>query len=377
MINLQPVTDRLGVIILALHELAAAHIAHALRFRGNVHNVVAGAAVLAHTPAAHPSNDLLVRDLDGHHCIVDDADDDLIRHQLACVHILLGLQTCGRAVFHGGTQNVACGDRGDLQLLLQNLCLSTLTGTRSAQKDQFHVAPQLFQEALILTHQHLGLQRLYGLQRNAHHDDDGRTADGQGGVPHDLADQQGQDRHDAQIDSAEQGDLVQDLLNEVGGRLAGTEAGNEAAILLQVVGDLHGVELNGGIPTDGPLFVDKHGAQPETTEPSAEPTQSSSETAVTTSAPKTSGAELVTYESSITSETSASASVSESSSSVSYNVLSNNTTTVSRNAGVGLTTTQRTGAPLTGSKGINIAFVGLAVTGLAAIASKIKRKKNK
>ena len=43
----------------------------------------------------------------------------------------------------------------------------------------------------------------------------------------------------------------------------------------------------------------------------------------------------------------------------------------------GLTTTQRTGAPLTGSKGINIAFVGLAVTGLAAIASKIKRKKNK
>ena len=131
------------------------------------------------------------------------------------------------------------------------------------------------------------------------------------------------------------------------------------------------------MPTDGPLFVDKHGAQPETTEPSAEPTQSSSETAVTTSAPKTSGAELVTYESSITSETSASASVSESSSSVSYNALSNNTTTVSRNVGVGLTTTQRTGAPLTGSKGINIAFVGLAVTGLAAIASKIKRKKNK
>ena len=132
-----------------------------------------------------------------------------------------------------------------------------------------------------------------------------------------------------------------------------------------------------GMPTDGPLFVDKHGAQPETTEPSAEPTLSSSETAVTTSAPKTSGAELVTYESSITSETSASASVSESSSSVSYNALSNNTMTVSRNAGVGLTTTQRTGAPLTGSKGINIAFVGLAVTGLAAIASKIKRKKNK
>ena len=32
----------------------------------------------------------------------------------------------------------------------------------------------------------------------------------------DLADQQGQDGHDAQIDSAEQGDLVEDLLDEVG-----------------------------------------------------------------------------------------------------------------------------------------------------------------
>ena len=31
------------------------------------------------------------------------------------------------------------------------------------------------------------------------------------------------------------------------GGLAGTEAGNEAAVLLQVVGDLHGVELDGGI----------------------------------------------------------------------------------------------------------------------------------
>ena len=63
----------------------------------------------------------------------------------------------------------------------------------------------------------------------------------------DLADDQGQNGHDAQIHGAEQRDLVEDLLNEVSGGLAGTEAGNEAAVLLQVVGDLHGVELDGGV----------------------------------------------------------------------------------------------------------------------------------
>lgn len=134
-----------------------------------------------------------------------------------------------------------------------------------------------------------------------------------------------------------------------------------------------------GMRTDGPVFVDKHGTQPDTTEPSAQPTEPSSETVVTTTAPKTSGAELVTHESTVvTSETSTTTSASESSTSVSYTNLYNITTTVNRNAGFGLTTTQRTStAPLTGVKGITVAFAGLAVTGLAAIASQIKRKKNK
>ena len=87
----------------------------------------------------------------------------------------------------------------------------------------------LFQEALVLTHQHLGFQCLHRLQRNTHHDDDGGTADGQGRYVHDSADQQGQDRHNAQVDGAEQRDLVEDLLDEVRGRLARAEAGDEAA----------------------------------------------------------------------------------------------------------------------------------------------------
>ena len=43
------------------------------------------------------------------------------------------------------------------------------------------------------------------------------------------------------------GDFVEHLGNEVSGRLAGTEAGDEAAVLLEVVGYLDGVELDGGV----------------------------------------------------------------------------------------------------------------------------------
>ena len=57
----------------------------------------------------------------------------------------------------------------------------------------------------------------------------------------------GSDGHDAQVDGAEQRDLVEHLVDEVRGGLARTEAGDEAAVLLQVVGYLNGVELDGGI----------------------------------------------------------------------------------------------------------------------------------
>ena len=99
-----------------------------------------------------------------------------------------------------------------------------------------------------MPHQHLSLQSLHGLQRDADDDDDGGTADGQ--ILHigqqDTCDH-GQQSYDTQIDRAEDNDLADDLLDEVRGRLAGTEAGDEAAVLLHVVGDLHGVILDGRV----------------------------------------------------------------------------------------------------------------------------------
>ena len=128
--------------------------------------MVAGAAALADTAAAHPLDDLLIRDLDGHHgvesdtCLLqrlglgdgaghpvqnvaigavrllqtlaDDADDDLIGHQLACVHVLLGLQAGGSSVLHSCTQDITGRDGGNTQRLLDNVRLCALAGTRSA-----------------------------------------------------------------------------------------------------------------------------------------------------------------------------------------------------------------------------------------------------
>ena len=128
--------------------------------------MIAGAAALADTPATHAGDDLLIGDLDGDHSVesdtrllqrlslgdgaghpiqnvavgavgllqtlVDDADDDLIGHQLASIHVLLGLQPGGRAVLHSRPQDVARRDGGDIQLFLDDVCLGALAGTGSA-----------------------------------------------------------------------------------------------------------------------------------------------------------------------------------------------------------------------------------------------------
>ena len=99
-----------------------------------------------------------------------------------------------------------------------------------------------------MAHQHLSLQSLHSLQSHAHHDDDGGAADGQVlGTRQHVAADNGQEGNDCQIQGAEHQDLVDDLVDEVSGGLAGTEAGDKSAVLLQVVGNLHRIVLDGGV----------------------------------------------------------------------------------------------------------------------------------
>ena len=106
------------------------------------------------------------------------------------------------------------------------------------------------QEALVVAHEHLRLECADGLKCNTDNDDDGRAAQGDAGELLRLrarADDQRRDRDDAQVDRAEERDLVEHLLDEFARRLACTEARDEPTVLLQVVGDLDRVELDRGV----------------------------------------------------------------------------------------------------------------------------------
>ena len=84
----------------------------------------------------------------------------------------------------------------------------------------------------------MSFQSLDSLQGNAHNDDNRGTADGQvTDTFHQVACYDGQQSDDTQINGTKDNDLVDNLLNKFCGGLAGTEAGNETAVLLQVVGE--------------------------------------------------------------------------------------------------------------------------------------------
>lgn len=65
--------------------------------------------------------------------------------------------------------------------------------------------------------------------------------------PASTRDDQRRDRDDAQVDRAEERDLVEHLLDKFARRLACTEARDESAVLLQIVRDLDRVELDRGV----------------------------------------------------------------------------------------------------------------------------------
>ena len=166
MIDLKAVLDRLRFIIVTLNQLAAAAVAHAGHLGRHSHQMVAGSAVLADAAAAHALHDRLIGDLNGDYVVkpdpgllqrlslsdgaghavqdiavlavilvqpvMDDADDDLIGDQLAGLHVGFRLLAGGGAVFHGGPEDVASGDCGDIQHFAQALSLCALAGAGGA-----------------------------------------------------------------------------------------------------------------------------------------------------------------------------------------------------------------------------------------------------
>src|SRR5262249_39208407 len=76
----------------------------------------------------------------------DDADDHLVRHQVAAIHVLLCLLADLRALLDRGAQDVAGGVVGQPEVLLQPLALGSLAAAGRPQGDQIqpgHTGPPM------------------------------------------------------------------------------------------------------------------------------------------------------------------------------------------------------------------------------------------
>src|SRR5205823_3886150 len=70
--------------------------------------------------------------------LADDADHELVRHELACVHEGLGLLAELGAVTHRLAQDVPGGDLRYAEVRVELLGLRALPGTRRPQQNQIH-----------------------------------------------------------------------------------------------------------------------------------------------------------------------------------------------------------------------------------------------
>ena len=108
------------------------------------------------------------------------------------------------------------------------------------------------QEALVVAHHQLAVDLLDGLEGDAHGDEDRDAEEAEllaaGGVTEGLADGEGRDQGDGgDEERAGEGDPGEDLRQVALGLVAGADAGDEAALLADLVGLLVRVELDGRV----------------------------------------------------------------------------------------------------------------------------------
>ncbi len=70
--------------------------------------------------------------------LLDDADDDLVRHQGALVHVLLGLRPHGCTRLDRRAEHVAGGDLHDAVLFGEALGLRAFARGRGTKQDEIH-----------------------------------------------------------------------------------------------------------------------------------------------------------------------------------------------------------------------------------------------
>ena len=165
-------TDDVRLVIAADNELVAADVADVLHARRICLYVIGCAAAQADTATGHTLLDDFVRHLESQ-CAVDacdlveslslrdrareavkdeaalavalcdalleQVDDELIRYELAGVHVLLSRLAKGRIVLDCLAQNVAGGDARNAHLFDEVGCERALAGAGCAKKNQIHL----------------------------------------------------------------------------------------------------------------------------------------------------------------------------------------------------------------------------------------------
>src|SRR4051794_7694814 len=165
-VDVEPRADRLLAVVLALVQRLAVDVAAVVVPRRVVLDVV-HVAVRAHAPPRQPPHDVVGRHVDEERraqaaahalerlverlrllgrareaveqeavrgvlvaeAIEDHADDHVVGHELAAVHVPLGLAAQVRALLHRRAQDVAGGDVGQREVVLQALGLGALART--------------------------------------------------------------------------------------------------------------------------------------------------------------------------------------------------------------------------------------------------------
>ena len=172
MVDRQAMTHGFFSVVLALYQFVTGDVVFAGNFRRVVDDVVNAAAGLVNTATGDALNDLFVfngdfnhrvqLDTGSHQCfslrngareaveqeavgairlsdaVLNQCDDQVIRHQAAGIHDALGLNAQRSTGLDRCTQHVASGNLWNAEFLGDELSLSTFTGPGSSQQNDAH-----------------------------------------------------------------------------------------------------------------------------------------------------------------------------------------------------------------------------------------------
>src|SRR5207249_118926 len=171
-IDLEPLAHHFGFVVLALDQRFTGKVVATLVLRRIELDVIGAPARDVHTATIHALDDVGIRDCDLEHhvdldlrileavglangawepveqvalltirslqALLDETDDDVVRHQLTCIHHFFRGKTEGRSGLYRRAQHVTGGNLRNAEALLDERRLGAFAGARRTKKYQTH-----------------------------------------------------------------------------------------------------------------------------------------------------------------------------------------------------------------------------------------------